>query len=157
MNKKVIIIATLIFIATFVAYICIVNYLYPGLLVETRFQDYFAAITALFSGLAFLGIVCAILLQREELSLQRKELELTRKELKRTAKAQEQSQDALSRQAASLRATAKLNGLSSMLQYKSSLIEAIAIGKYGNSGIAPDLKMDADNIVSQIQNIIGEK
>jgi len=45
------------------------------------FGDMFGAVNALFSGLAFAGVIYAILLQRKELSLQRKELELTRQEL----------------------------------------------------------------------------
>ncbi len=45
------------------------------------FGDMFGFINSLFSGLAFVGLIFAILLQRTELSLQRKELELTRKEL----------------------------------------------------------------------------
>ena len=55
------------------------------------FGDSFGAINALFSGLAFGGIIYTILLQRKELKLQREELTLTRKELKRTANAQELS------------------------------------------------------------------
>ena len=47
------------------------------------FGDSFGVLTALFSGLAFAGIVFTILLQREELKLQRKELTLTREELAR--------------------------------------------------------------------------
>ena len=46
------------------------------------FGDMFGAVNALFSGMAFVGIIIAILMQREELELQRKELEATRKELK---------------------------------------------------------------------------
>jgi len=46
------------------------------------FGDMFGAVNALFSGLAFAGVIIAILLQKNELSLQRKELELTRGELK---------------------------------------------------------------------------
>ena len=46
------------------------------------FGDMFGAVNALFSGLAFAGVIYAILLQRKELSLQRRELELTRAELK---------------------------------------------------------------------------
>ena len=42
----------------------------------------FGAVNALFSGMAFVGIIIAILMKREELELQRKELEATRKELK---------------------------------------------------------------------------
>ena len=43
--------------------------------------DAFAALNTLFSGLAFAGLICAIFLQKSELSLQRNELELTRNEL----------------------------------------------------------------------------
>lgn len=45
------------------------------------FGDMFGAVNALFSGLAFVGVVFAILLQSNELRLQRKELKLTRDEL----------------------------------------------------------------------------
>ena len=52
------------------------------------FGDMFGAINALFSGLAFAGVIYAIFLQRKELELQREELVLTREELKRSATAQ---------------------------------------------------------------------
>jgi hypothetical protein len=45
------------------------------------FGDMFGATNALFSGLAFAGVIYAILLQRQELKLQRDELALTRGEL----------------------------------------------------------------------------
>jgi hypothetical protein len=47
-----------------------------------QFGDMFGAVNALFSGLAFTGIIFTILLQREELQEQRRELRLTRKEFK---------------------------------------------------------------------------
>lgn len=47
-----------------------------------QFGDAFGAINALFSGLAFAGIILTILLQRKELELQRPELKATRKEFK---------------------------------------------------------------------------
>jgi hypothetical protein len=46
------------------------------------FGDMFGAVNALFSGLAFAGVIYTLLLQRKELKLQRRELEETRKELK---------------------------------------------------------------------------
>lgn len=57
--------------------------------------DIFGSINALFSGLAFGGVIIAILLQRKELALQRRELMLTREEIKRSASAQEAAHDAL--------------------------------------------------------------
>ena len=46
-----------------------------------KFGDMFGAVNALFSGLAFAGLIGTLLLQRRELSLQRTELQLQRKEL----------------------------------------------------------------------------
>ncbi|SYX84629.1 putative phage abortive infection protein [Paenibacillus alvei] len=48
------------------------------------FGDMFGAVNALFSGLAFGGIIYTILLQRTELKFQREELELQRAEIKRS-------------------------------------------------------------------------
>ena len=45
------------------------------------FGDMFGAVNALFSGLAFVGVIFAIMLQSKELKLQRKELKFTRSEL----------------------------------------------------------------------------
>jgi len=46
------------------------------------FGDMFGAVNALFSGLAFVGIIITIYLQSKELTLQRRELEFTRDELR---------------------------------------------------------------------------
>ncbi len=62
------------------------------------FGDMFGAVNALFSALAFGGVIYAILLQRKELSLQREELELTRKELEKSADAQKKSSLLLEKQ-----------------------------------------------------------
>lgn len=55
----------------------------------------FDAVTALFSGLAFVGLIAAIWLQREELALQREELRLTREEMAKSVEAQQSSSAAL--------------------------------------------------------------
>jgi hypothetical protein len=65
---------------------------------RASFGDMFGATASLFSGLAFAGVIYAILLQRQELRLQREELALTRSELERSASAQERSSQALDRQ-----------------------------------------------------------
>ena len=87
------------------------------------FGDMFGAINALFSGLAFAGIIFTILLQREELKLQRKELELTREEISRTASAQEASQKELSKQAETLQKTAQINAIDTLLRSYEKEIE----------------------------------
>ena len=86
------------------------------------FGDMFGGVNALFSGLAFAGILFALhlqrqelVVQREELRAQREELRLTREELSRTAAAQEASQDALGRQAVLMQSTARLNALRSLI------------------------------------------
>ncbi|MEX2553887.1 MAG: hypothetical protein WD627_12920 [Actinomycetota bacterium] len=52
------------------------------------FGDMFGALNVTFSGLAFAGVIYAIILQAEELGLQRSELHLTRNELRTAANAQ---------------------------------------------------------------------
>ena len=59
------------------------------------FGDMFGGVTALFSGLAFAGMICAIFLQSKELALQRQELELTRLELRASREEQAKSAIAL--------------------------------------------------------------
>lgn len=115
--KNVVIIFTFIFII----YYLVVRFFYPDITASGQFGDMFGGINALFSGLAFLGVIYTILLQMEELGLQRKELRLTRKELNRTAEAQEKSEEALSKQAESLKATAKLNGLSAIVNFHATV------------------------------------
>jgi hypothetical protein len=80
-----------------------------------EFGDKFGAINALFSGLAFAGVIYAILLQRLELELQREELKLTRDELHRSADAQAQAAKALSEQLRVSLLSSRLSALSSLL------------------------------------------
>ena len=123
-----------------------------------QFGDMFGAINAIFSGLALLGVVYAIFLQSEDLSLQRKELELTREELKRTTEAQEKSGEALSRQASSLKITAKLNGLSAILQHYNTLLGLTNSAKYGiDTSQFNTHKQDADKIIAEVKSLIESK
>lgn len=69
--------------------------LYPTLAERGLAGDAFGVINALFSGLAFAGVIVAIFLQREELELQRHEIVANRAELARAATAQEESREAL--------------------------------------------------------------
>lgn len=88
------------------------------------FGDMFGAVNALFSGLAFSGVIYTILLQRKELVLQRKELELTRQELRKSAEAQQKSEKSLSIQAKSMLASAKLNALTAVVKNYDQLISS---------------------------------
>jgi len=155
--KKIILTITA-FILVFSSYFLVVRYLLPEWVESGQFGDMFGGLNAFFSGLAFLGIVYTIFLQREELGLQRKELELTRAELKRTAEAQEKSEKALSKQAASLKITAKLNGLSAILQHYNTLIELTNSAKYGiNTAEFNARKKDADEVIEQVKRLIENK
>ncbi len=145
------------FIAIFLVYFFLVRYFLPGWAESSQFGDMFGGLNTFFSGLAFLGIIYTIFLQREELHLQRKELELTRKELKRTAEAQEKSEEALSRQATSLKITAKLNGLSSQLQHFGTLILHTNSSKFGIDHVEyGKRKKDADDIIVEIKRLIED-
>ena len=80
-----------------------------GLDKQGQFGDMFGALTALFSGLAFAGMITAIVLQTKELSYQREELELTRTVLSDSAASQA---DLVSKQLLS----AQIQGLGSLLE-----------------------------------------
>jgi hypothetical protein len=72
--------------ASLLAVLVVIVWVLGGLFASERespgaFGDMFGAVNALFSGLAFAGVVYAILLQRNELELQRQELSDTRTEL----------------------------------------------------------------------------
>lgn len=61
--------------------------------------DMFGAVNALFSGLAFAGLILTMWMQRQELTLQRNELELTREEMALARKEAEGQKKALEKQA----------------------------------------------------------
>jgi len=155
---KKVILTIIAFILVFPVYFFVVRNLLPEWAESGQFGDMFGGLNTLFSGLAFFGVIYAILLQREELSIQRKELELTREELKRTAEAQEKSEKALSKQAASLKVTAKLNGLSAILQHFNTLIELTNSPKYGvDTAQFNARKRDADEIIKEVKKLIEDR
>ena len=53
--------------------IIVLFWLFPDIGVRGQFGDTFGAVNALFAGLAFAGIIFAIILQKKELELQRQE------------------------------------------------------------------------------------
>ncbi|MEK7638956.1 MAG: hypothetical protein AAB388_02210 [Patescibacteria group bacterium] len=159
MNFKTILFGVVTLGFLFVGYLCLTFYVYPELSNRGLFGDSFGALNALFSGFAFLGIIYTIILQTQELGLQRKELELTRAELKRAAEAQEASGEALTKQAASLKITAKLNGLNSRLQYYNTLIELNRTEKYGisNGLLHQEYMREVDLIIQEIKLLTEDK
>lgn len=65
---------------------CLIDVLIDGDEAKGQFGDKFGAINALFSGLAFAGLIVTLIQQKEELSLQREELKNTREELANQSK-----------------------------------------------------------------------
>ncbi len=159
MNFKMILRGVITLGLLFAGYMGVTFYVYPELTSRGLFGDSFGALNALFSGFAFLGIIYTIILQTQELGLQRKELELTRAELKRAAEAQEASGEALTKQAASLKITAKLNGLNSRLQYYNTLIELNRTERYGisNGPLHKEYMSEVDLIIQEIKSLIEDK
>lgn len=81
------------------------------------FGDLFGAVNALFSGLAFAGLIYTIFLQKQDLKLQRVEIALNRTELKKSANAQQHSEKALYEQVEQMKISAKLNALNTLINY----------------------------------------
>jgi hypothetical protein len=108
----------------------LVYFSFSGWTERGQFGDLFGVVNALFSGLAFAGLIYAILLQREDLALQRTELTLTRQELKRSASAQEQSELALRAQAAAAARSASLATTNFLLAHYKHEIAQLAGNAY---------------------------
>jgi len=105
------------------------------------FGDMFGAINALFSGLAFAGVIYAIYLQTKELSLQREELTQTHEELRKSTLAQQKQQEALDLQA-------RLLALSTLLS-----IEIAEYQRYEPGQIGASIQRDR---IKQIQDQLQE-
>lgn len=90
--------------------------------------DSFGLLNALFSGLAFAGVIYAIFLQHEELRLQRQELAETRKVLKRSAEAQEKSEAALNRQITEMDRASRINLMSTIVSFNSLKTDVVELG-----------------------------
>lgn len=117
------------------------------------FGDSFGAVNALFSGLAFGGIIYTILLQRKELTLQRQELAETRVELGRSADAQEKSEQALTSQIESMKISAKLNALNSLVEAYGTEEEKT---KKINLTASNNAKKKKEMFLTEIENTLKE-
>ena len=71
---------------------------FPSYEVRGTFGDMFGVVNALFSGLAFAGLIVTLLYQKEELALQRVELKETREEMKNQRMEFEEQNKTLKRQ-----------------------------------------------------------
>ena len=90
------------------------------------FGDMFGAVNALFSGLAFAGIIVAILMQRRDLEIQREELRLQREELVLQREEMARASNAQEAQGKVLLLTARLNANTALLENKEIMHNAAA-------------------------------
>jgi hypothetical protein len=99
-----------VFVALAALALCLLTlswlYIFPplmGAVAADTVEAAYSALEALFAGLAFLGLLSTIWMQRQELRLQRLEMAQTREEMRRQAEAQEKTERALQAQAGALR------------------------------------------------------
>lgn len=76
----------IVLVAISIVFPFVVNYFFSDWGKSGTFGDTFGALNALFSGLAFAGVIVTILIQRSELKNQRTELQLQRTEMQETRK-----------------------------------------------------------------------
>lgn len=107
------------------------------------FGDQFGAVNALFSGLAFAGLIYTIILQRHDLKLQRRdlhyqrrELELNRKELELTRQEMEEQTAEFEKQNETLKIQRFENTFFNMLSQFQEVVNNLKVSKdfYGSEG-----------------------
>lgn len=124
-----------------------------------QFGDVFGSVNALFSGLAFTGLIYTVFLQREELALQRKELELTRQELQRSAQAQEQSELALRSQAEAASLSARMSATTALLAHYRAELKGLGIAYPGNDprrAIVENLKSREASLLALLNSMYSQ-
>ena len=110
------------------------------------FGDMFGAVNALFSGLAFAGVIYTVWLQTKELALQREELQATREELRRAANAQEETKTALQRQV-------RLQALAAAVSANTDIAE---VTKHYNARNQIVLSPEGKEAKTKIENLASE-
>lgn len=89
-----------------------------------QFGDSFGALTSLFSGLAFAGLIITILMQREELKIQRTEFQMTRNEMA-------ESSDALQKQVNEMKKSSRVNAVSALAQVHLGIVRQSGTNRAG--------------------------
>lgn len=91
------------------------------------FGDQFGAVNALFSGLAFAGLIYTIMLQRKDLKLQRQDLKLQRKELELTRKEMEEQTAEFEKQNETLKIQRFENTFFNMLSQFQEVVNSLSV------------------------------
>jgi uncharacterized membrane protein YciS (DUF1049 family) len=120
--------------------------------IKALFSEMFSGLDALFSGLAFVGLICAIVYQKRELQLQKEELQLTRKALQRTASAQEKSEASLKQQSETMLLAARLSVMTSIIELKKTKQEINASMRNLGFNYTPGLSIDqVDAFIAELE------
>lgn len=133
-----------IFLALFfIVYFLLVTNYYPSITDSGSFGDMFGAVSAVFSGLAFLGVVYTIVLQR--------------KELQNTTETQKKSEQILKEQNKSLEKTAKLNALNAILQSLGPTLLSVTTSIHPDPHQRDEINQEIEKIKQEIKKEIEEK
>lgn len=117
-----------------------------------QFGDLFGSVNALFSGLAFAGLIIAVFLQRQELALQREELKLQREEM---GLAREQLTAQAAAQMALFRATvAQIKASAVQVRVESNRLRAEGTGD--PTGMRASYAVEVDELAEEISAIVAE-
>ena len=103
------------------------SWMYPEIECRGQFGDSFGAVNALFAGLAFAGVIYAIILQKKELELQRDELGLQRRELEDTRTEIRGQKEQLQAQNQTLQKQNFENSFFQLLGQHSEIVNSMAI------------------------------
>ena len=99
------------------------------------FGDQFGAVNALFSGLAFVGLIYTIILQRHDLKLQRRDLRLQREELALTRKEMEEQTAEFEKQNETLKIQRFENTFFNMMSQFQEVVNNLTVMVTTSSGI----------------------
>lgn len=118
--------------------------------IRGTFGDQFGAVNALFSGLAFAGLIYTIILQRRDLKLQRQDLKLQRDELALTRKEMEEQTAEFEKQNETLRIQRFENTFFQMLHLHHEIVNGISF-QYEDVCPAPE----SDEIIRNDAEVHG--
>lgn len=97
--------------------VVIIGLALPSWTTRGQFGDLFGAVNAFFSGLAFFGVIYAVLLQREDLAIQQAQIETGKAEAVKSATVQERIAVALAEQACTSREAALIHAQCALLDH----------------------------------------
>ena len=125
-------------LALFLANLCLIFFFDK----EQRgtFGDQFGAVNALFSGLAFAGLIYTIILQRHDLKLQRRDLKLQREELALTRKEMEEQTAEYEKQNETLRIQRFESLFYNMLNLQQQIVDGLRYDYYDDEKIPASIR-----------------